>query len=187
MTKKTLSSGGIVIRIDETAEDGVVIAGLQVIEAGFPIIVVTPITQGVPVGDVARVSRHVLALAVRDGDGPAPRVVHVPRHQVPRAVQKTNHVPLQVAQVLIAPGGPCAIGIPEMVRRPTLVVAEVQRLHRRLAGHRLLQQLPTGVGVVVNHRAPLRNRTGTHPKDGKGGFWPPAGEHSSPLQVLLAN
>ena len=42
----TLASGGQTIRIDESSQSGVVVARLEIIEAGFHVEVVTAIAQG---------------------------------------------------------------------------------------------------------------------------------------------
>lgn len=47
MTNDSLPSAGITIRIDESADVGVVIAGLQIIELGIGIVVITTVAQGV--------------------------------------------------------------------------------------------------------------------------------------------
>ena len=47
----SLTSGGEGISVQESSHDGVIISALQVIETGFAVAVVTPVAQGVEVGD----------------------------------------------------------------------------------------------------------------------------------------
>ena len=50
MTNKALSCGGIAVRIHEPSCGGVIIAGLEVVEATFGIVVITTVTKRVLVG-----------------------------------------------------------------------------------------------------------------------------------------
>ena len=47
---QVLSSGCVFVRIDEAADQGIVIAGLEVIETGFGIVIVAAIAQGIDCG-----------------------------------------------------------------------------------------------------------------------------------------
>ena len=52
---EALAGAGVSIRVDEPTNCRVIVAGLEVVEAAFVIVVVTAIAQGVPVGDVGGV------------------------------------------------------------------------------------------------------------------------------------
>ena len=69
--------GYIPIRIDKAPGLGVVVASVQVVEAGFLVKVVAAVAQGVDVGNVAGVPRDVVALPVGDGENIAPGVVGI--------------------------------------------------------------------------------------------------------------
>ena len=88
--------GYIPIRINKTPDHGVVVACVQVVEAGFLVEVVAAVAQGVDVGNVVWVPRDVVALPVGDGEGVAPGVVGIFCRQVAVFVRQPNDVPLQV-------------------------------------------------------------------------------------------
>ena len=52
MTDNPLTGAGIFVRIDKSADLGIVISALEVIEAGFSIVVVAAVAQGVDFCDV---------------------------------------------------------------------------------------------------------------------------------------
>ena len=88
--------GYIPIRIDKAPGHGVVVTGVQVVEAGFLVKVVAAVAQGVDVGNVAGVPRDVVALPVGDGENIAPGVVGIFCRQVAVFVRQPDDVPLQV-------------------------------------------------------------------------------------------
>ena len=88
--------GYIPIRIDKAPDLGVVVTGVQVVEAGFLVKVVAAVAQGVDVGNVAGVPRDVVALPVGDGENIAPGVVGIFCRQVAVFVRQPDDVPLQV-------------------------------------------------------------------------------------------
>ena len=53
MSNKPLTGGSIRISVDEPSCGGVIIAGLEVIEAAFGIVVVATVAEGVPLGQFA--------------------------------------------------------------------------------------------------------------------------------------
>ena len=71
----TLASGSQTIRIDESSQSGVVVAALQIVEAGFHVEVVAAIAQGVELGDM-RIGNGV-ALAVGGAQRLAPGIVGI--------------------------------------------------------------------------------------------------------------
>ena len=75
------------IRIQESFSLRIIIPGIEVIEAGLRIVVVIPVAEGVDVGHMVGVAGNVVAVAVGDGKGIAPRVVGVAGVDVARVVQ----------------------------------------------------------------------------------------------------
>ena len=129
-TNKTISSRGILICIDKAAEGGVVIAGLEVIEAGLLVVVVALKAQGIAVRDVAGVVGDGIPDAVADEQGIAEGVVLVLRRQPAVPVRQGRDVPLEVQDVVVGGGGlarlPAGDGIgggpPLLCRERPLVV-----------------------------------------------------------------
>ena len=60
---KTLPGRCISVCIDKAAGGGVIVAGLEVIEAGFGVVIVTPVAEGVDLGKFTG-SREDIALGV---------------------------------------------------------------------------------------------------------------------------
>ena len=86
----------IPIRINKAPDLGVVVTGVQVVEAGFLVKVVAAVAQGVDVGNVVGVPRDVVALPVGDGENIAPGVVGIFCRQAAVFVRQPDDVPLQV-------------------------------------------------------------------------------------------
>ena len=86
----------IPIRINKAPDLGVVVTGVQVVEAGFLVKVVAAVAQGVDVGNVVGVPRDVVALPVGDGENVAPGVVGIFCRQAAVFVHQPDDVPLQV-------------------------------------------------------------------------------------------
>ena len=55
MPENALTGGNITIRIQEPSDNGVVIAGIQPIEAGFGVVEITAVSEGIEVRKVVRV------------------------------------------------------------------------------------------------------------------------------------
>ena len=53
MANKTLACGGVAVRIHKPSCSGVIIAGLEVIEAAFGIVVIATVAEGVLLGQFA--------------------------------------------------------------------------------------------------------------------------------------
>ena len=71
IAQQALAGGGEGVRIDESSEAGIVIAGLEVVQAGFGVPDVAMVTQGV-------IEADSILLAAGDGENTAPCVVGVP-------------------------------------------------------------------------------------------------------------
>ena len=105
-----MSRGSIAIRINESGDSGVIIAGLEVIEAGFGIIMVSPIAEGVTICEVRGVGQDC-AGCIPDSFHLAPLVILVGCDQPGRLHGNElhcHHVALQVfgEQIIL----PIAVG-----------------------------------------------------------------------------
>ena len=100
----------ITIRINEAADDGVIISGLQIVEAGFDIVMVAPIAERVTICEVGGVGQDC-AGCIPDSFHLAPLVILVGRDQPGRFHGNEihhYHVALQVLgeQIIL----PIAVG-----------------------------------------------------------------------------
>lgn len=89
------------IRVDESAGCGVVVTGLQIIEAGFGIVVIAAITQRIGAGHAAGLRENVAPCVVGIGSVDCFRQaneipVGVPRRQ---GAENLNHVALLVQRI----------------------------------------------------------------------------------------
>ena len=131
----------IAVCIDESAEGGVVISGLQVIEARFGVVVVTAVAQGVDGCQAAGGSQ-----------GAAVGVVGVAGHCGTGGVDQVDDVALQVQNIVVGRGNRCAAcgrSQIQQVRTSVQIVEEVQSVGRAALREALPQELPRGVGVIV--------------------------------------
>ena len=94
--QQALAGAAVGVCVEEAADGGVIVAGLQVIEARFGIAIVTPVAKGVLGSDGG-----VVALGGRDGENIAPGVVGIFRHGCIRAVEQFDHVALAVDHVVV--------------------------------------------------------------------------------------
>ena len=99
--QEALPGGRIVIRIDEPANFRVIVSALQVVEAGFRIVIIPPVAEGIVIGHVCGGGGNGRPRRVGHAQHLAERVVGVLRHQGPRvapsacvAAVKSRHVPL---------------------------------------------------------------------------------------------
>ena len=90
VTDEILPGGGVRIRVDKAANLGVVIAGLQVIEATFGVVVITTVTQGVDTYQRAGC-----------GEDFAVGIVDVGCNNSSGGVNQVEHVTLGVGDVVI--------------------------------------------------------------------------------------
>ena len=135
MSDKALSCGGIAVRIHKSSCSGVVIAGLEVIEAAFGIVI------------VATVAKRVL-LGQRTGGGQdlAVGVIGITRHGIAAGVHQSHNIALQIGYIVIGR----AIDL-HCVGFAGIVVEEVMGLGGPVGRYLLLQQLSTGVEVAVGN------------------------------------
>ena len=97
-----MTSGYICIRIDKAAGIGIIVAGVEVVQTGFGIVVIAAIPEGVEVGDVGSVGAgdKVSAAILYSKDMP-PRIVEILRHQRAAAVEDADDVTLAVVDVVV--------------------------------------------------------------------------------------
>jgi len=122
-----LTSGSKAVRVEETLDSGVIISALEIIEAGFRIVVVAPVAQGVLGGDGG-----VIALGRGDAEEIAPGIVGILRDGLVGAVKQLHHVALTVDHIVI--GIIAGLGLviipPHGQRMSGFVVGEVQAAHK---------------------------------------------------------
>ena len=129
--KDPLSCGGVTVRIHEPSCGGVIIAGLEVIEAAFGIVIVASVAEGVLFGQRTCGSQNF-----------AVGVVGITRHGIAAGVHQAHNIALQVGHIII--GG--AIDL-HSVGLAGVVIEEVVSFSGPVGRYLLLQQLPTGVDV----------------------------------------
>ena len=88
--KDALTGGGVGVGVDEAADCGVVIAGLEVIEPGFFVVVVATIAQGI-----------ALRQGVGSGQDLAVGIVRVGRYYLLIAVQDRQNIALEVGDIVV--------------------------------------------------------------------------------------
>ena len=111
MPEEALAGAGVGVRINEPFQLGIIIPGLEVIEAGVVVLVVAPVAEGVHEGDEVR-GRGVgnqIAVGIPDRRHLAPGVVLIGGYDLrPGAVGvplvKPHNVALQVFGVIIDVG-----------------------------------------------------------------------------------
>ena len=140
MPEYTLTGGRITIRIDESANLGVIITALEIVEAGFGVVIVATVTQGV---DLSHCTRSVNYLAVG--------VIVIGSYLRARSINQIHHVTLKVGNVIICR---CcrAVVVDQAVRISSVIVNKIKRSGRFALGDRLPQQLSPSVDVLVSFR-----------------------------------
>ena len=129
--KDPLSRGGVAVRIHKPSCSGVIIAGLEVIEAAFGIVVVATVAEGVLVGQFTG-----------GGQDLAVGVVGVRSNGIATGIHHAHDITLQIRDVII--GGPIDL---HSVGLAGVVIEEVVSFSGPVGRYLLLQQLPTGVDV----------------------------------------
>ena len=79
------------IRRDESANDRIIIAAVQVVESGFRIVVVPAVAERVDIQDLRADLRQKVA----------PRIVFVQPEQIPAGIVNSDDIPLQVLPIEI--------------------------------------------------------------------------------------
>ena len=93
-----MAGGGEGVGIQESADFGVIISALQIIEAGFGVVDIAAVAEGVQGGDGGGVG---VAICQGGGKGIAPGVVGVGHQEVAGLVHDAGHIALQVDDVEI--------------------------------------------------------------------------------------
>ena len=136
MPEEALAGAGVGVRINEASQLGVVIPGLEVIEAGVVVLVITAVTNGVNKCNVVCVFLvgQDVTIGVPDCRHLAPGVVIVGRNDlcagaVRVPLVKPHNVALQVFGVIVNVGERGLPAVPEADphRAAVLVVLELQR------------------------------------------------------------
>ena len=131
----------ITVSIDESTEGGIVVSGLEIVEARLGIIVITAVTQRV----------HVCKAAGGAQDASI-RIIGVAGYVHPGGVDQMDDVTLEVQNIIvrIKMGSICIhrshiqhIGL------AALVIQEIQGIFRTVIGVRFPQQLSRRIGVIV--------------------------------------
>ena len=132
-----LAGGGVAVGVDEPADGGVIIAALEVVEAGFIVLIVATIPQGVDLRHSAGRGQHL-----------AVGVVGIRRHPVAVAVHQVHHITLEIRDVIVGGSGGTVV-VNQGIGEASIVIPEIQGFGCAVAGNGLPQQLPTGVDVAV--------------------------------------
>ena len=141
MAKYPLTSTEISVGVNEPADGRVIVATLEVIEAGLGVVVIAAVAQGVEVAD-----RRVAAVVHRAA---APRAVVVGRDHGTGRVEDGRHVTLCIDKVIV-----------QLRRRPVLidhrerlvavVVDKLEGLIAPLLAHDLAGERGIGIGRITD-------------------------------------
>ena len=129
-----MASRGVSICIHEPSCGGVIIAGLEVIEAAFGIIVVATVTK-----------RVLFSQGAGGCEELAVGVVGITRHGIAAGIHQAHDIALQICDVIIGR----AIDL-HSVGLAGRIVEEVVGFRLAVGRYLLLQQLPTGVDIAVS-------------------------------------
>ncbi len=117
--QEALTSAYITIHIDKSTDSSIIVAGLEVVEAGFIIVVITAITDRVHF-------RHIAGGAGEFAVG----VVFVRGYLIAAFVHHVHHVALQVCDIVINLRCGRTFLINECIRQTCVVITEVKNLLR---------------------------------------------------------
>mgnify|MGYP007106265450 CR=1 FL=1 len=141
MAKHPLTSTEISVGVNEPADGRVIIAALEIVEAGLGVVVIAAVAQGVEVAD-----RRVAAVVHRAA---APRAVVVGRDHGTGRVEDGRHVTLCIDKVIV-----------QLRRRPVLidhrerlvavVVDKLEGLIAPLLAHDLAGERGIGIGRITD-------------------------------------
>ena len=97
-----LSRAGVDIRVNKASGFGVVIAGIEIVESRFVIVVVATIPERIQSGNMSGVGRtDSIATTIQNGSMTAPRIVGVLRHFVAVAIHNLDNIALTVVDIVI--------------------------------------------------------------------------------------
>ena len=134
MPEEALAGAGVGVRVNKPLQLGVVIPGLEIVEAGVVILVVAPVAEGVHEGDEvgARGIGNQVSVGIPDCRHLAPGVVIVGRNDLrPGAVWvplvKPHNVALEILRVIVDVGERGLPAVPEADshRASVLVILEL--------------------------------------------------------------
>ena len=148
--QEALAGAGVAVGVEEAAKGGVVISGLQVVEARFPVEIITPVAQRIDLADQLLQLRA--GAAAGEGDQIAVGIVVVLGNEDRGGVQNADHVALQVGHVIETLVRRAA-GDKDHVRIARVVIEEIHGagLVHSVLGLRPFfpQQLAGGVEIIV--------------------------------------
>ena len=130
-----MASRCVSIRIYEPSCSGIIITGLEVIEAAFGIIVVATVTK-----------RVLFSQGAGGGQDLAVGVVGVTCYGIAAGIHHTHDIALQICDVIIGR----AIDL-HGIRLAGVVIEEVVSFSGPVGRNLLLQQLPAGIDVAVGN------------------------------------
>ena len=115
------------IRIDKSAGLGVIVAGLEIVEPGFVIVVIATIAERIEVGNMGGVGRtDGVSAAILDTQRQSPRIVGVLRHLVAVAVHDLGDIALPIIHIVVI-GRCAAVFIQETIPGSRLIIQIGQR------------------------------------------------------------
>ena len=91
--------GGEGVRVDEPADGRVIIAALEIVEAGLGVIVIAAVAQGVEVGDAGGIGEDFRTAVIHRAV--APGVIVVGRSEFAARIEDGGHIALRVEDVVI--------------------------------------------------------------------------------------
>ena len=135
---KAVTSAYITVRIDKSANFGVIITTLEIVEAGFGVVIVATVTQGVDLSHCTRGGNYLAVWVV---------VIGCDLNAI--CINQIHHVTLEIGNVITLR---CcrAVVVDQAVRHPDVVISEIKRLGRRTVGDCFAKQLPARVDVLVD-------------------------------------
>ena len=89
-----------IIGINKPSGVGIVIAGLEIVQAGFGIVVIAAITEGVDDGDIGGAGDDRTA-GIGDLEHHAPGVVGIAGHYLAVSVGDGDNIPLQILEEVV--------------------------------------------------------------------------------------
>ena len=87
------------IRTDKPAPFRIIVAGLQIIQPCFGIVIVPAVTEWVQVSDMRRIGADVCAAAVKDCGNLSPFIVLILRCDCTGAIDQIKHISLKVRYI----------------------------------------------------------------------------------------
>ena len=135
---EALSGAGITVRINEPANLGVIVAALEIVEAGFGIVIVAAVAERVNLCEVTCCGNDFTI-----------GVVIICRNLIAGSIDQIHYVALEIGNVII---GRCcrAVAIDQAIRISSVIVNKIQRSSRFALGDRFPQQIAARVDVLVD-------------------------------------